>query len=84
MSLRITPLVQPKPSCSGYSPPPPDRPVAMTSYFSTNFPLSSYTRLTFDIHRQAMVCASGNLEYRRKPETPIHCSGAQPLGASHC
>src|SRR5580692_1230641 len=84
MSLRITPLVQPKPSCNGYSPPPPGRPVAMTSYFSTNFPFSPYTRLTLSIQRQAMIRASGEMEYRRRPETLIHCNGAQPLGASHC
>src|SRR5580698_6769977 len=36
-SFRITPLVHPKPSCSGYSPPPPLRPLT-TLYFSTSLP----------------------------------------------
>jgi hypothetical protein len=34
----LRPLVQPKPSCVGYSPPPADRPVVITSYFSSNLP----------------------------------------------
>src|SRR6202041_3632270 len=67
-----------------YSPPPPGRPVATTSYFSTSLPFSPYTRLTAIIQRQAMVSASGKIEYSRNPETPIHCKGGQPLGASHC
>src|SRR5258705_8484680 len=83
MSLRMTPLVQPKPSCSGYSPPPPGRPVTCTSYFSINFPDSPYTRRTINIQRHAMVCASGIMEYWRKPDTAIHWSGAHPFGASH-
>src|SRR2546430_1387222 len=84
ISLRITPLVQPNPSCSGYSPPPPLRPALITSYFSTSLPVSPYTRLTLTIQRQAMVSARRPCAYWRRPETAIHCSGAQPLGASHC
>ena len=36
--IPITPLVQPKPSCSGYSPPPPAA-EPVTSYFSTSLPV---------------------------------------------
>src|SRR6185437_5896924 len=37
-SIKVTPLVQPKPSCSGYSPPPPPpSPAPSTTYFSTSF-----------------------------------------------
>ena len=42
----------------GYSPPPPLRPVWMTSYFSTSLPLSRYTASTLRIQRQAIVSAS--------------------------
>src|SRR5690606_25576426 len=36
ISARATPLDQPKPSCSGYSPPPPPCSAPSASYFSTS------------------------------------------------
>jgi hypothetical protein len=41
-SFLSTPLVQPKPSCSGYSPPPPAA-LPTTSYFSTSLPVALKT-----------------------------------------
>ncbi|SDW00520.1 hypothetical protein SAMN05421882_1001162 [Nitrosomonas communis] len=38
ISLRVTPLVQPKPSCSGYSPPPACSVQGRSKYFSTSLP----------------------------------------------
>src|SRR5690606_18514324 len=36
ISLRVTPLVQPKPSCKGYSPPPACSALGRSTYFSTS------------------------------------------------
>src|SRR6185437_8854887 len=57
ISARVTPLVQPNPSCSGYSPPPPGR-FCSTSYFSTSLPVWSKTRSTVTSQRRAISRAS--------------------------
>ena len=83
-SAAYTPLVQPKPSCNGYSPPPPMRDSLSTSYFSIILPRSVKTRSVEASQRFLISSASLSSPYRFKPQTATHCSGAQPFGASHC
>src|SRR5690349_25141484 len=78
-SLTSTPLVQPKPSCTGYSPPVPS-PASRTLYFSTSLPVLQYTRAFSATHLAAMVWARSFSPYLRNPSMATHCSGAQPLG----
>ena len=54
---RTTPLVQPKPSCTGYSPPPASSAMSHTSYFSIIFPVSRQTRSTRATKRPAISSA---------------------------
>ncbi len=55
---RYTPLVQPNPSCAGYSPPPARSEVSSTLYFSIILPVAAYTFSLSLIHRRAIPVAS--------------------------
>ncbi len=81
--FRVTPLVQPKPSCSGYS---RRRRRCRSNSRHTSPPAFAYC------HRYAARWSgsAGDLHgdllltIVLQPSTATHCSGAQPLGASHC
>jgi len=75
-------VVQPNPSRRGYSPPAPA--ASVTAYFSTSLPVSRNTATSWRIQRSAISSASEPWPWRCRPRTAIHCSGAQPVGASHC
>src|SRR6185295_11083100 len=79
-----TPLVQPKPSCPPYSPPPASSFVSTTLYFSISLPVRLKTSEFNFTHRCAMSLASSFCPQRSSPQIVIHSNGAHPFGASHC
>merc|ERR1719510_1496222 len=90
MKSMTTPLVQPKPVCTSYSPPPPAFPVSLTLYFSnmlqTSAP-SGQENIVPLVYLLAMVSAilrASAFSVFKRPATRICCSGGQALGKSHC
>ena len=66
-NAKYTPLDHPKPSCTGYSPPPASNPRFSTLYFSTIFVTFPYTRSLFAIQRCRISPAVLFSPYRFKP-----------------
>ena len=73
---RATPLVQPNPSCAGYSPPPARFVRSMTSYFSVIFPVTRYVRRLSASHLVRASIAMSSRPYARAPWTPSHWRAA--------
>ena len=83
-SFRSTPFVQPKPSCSGYSPPPPGGRAGHVVLLDQ----LAGAAIDLEVLRDpALRDRTRRAAPRRsccRPWIAIHCNGAQPFGASHC
>ena len=87
MICSSAPLVQPKPSCTGYSPPAPAWPGASHEYFSNRWPWWLYRARQCDTRLlpSSLAASWASLQGDRCRPTISRCSrGGHTLGKSHC
>merc|ERR1719228_152259 len=86
-SIKATPLVQPNPSCTSYSPPPPGLPYSSQLYFSKMAPVLAKDLATFRKYFPASSLASClplSVFVFSRAVTVISTRGGHILGISHC